>query len=256
MKLKLQDKVAIVTGAASGMGKAIAELYAKEGAKVILADYNLEGAKAVEESIAENGGTCIAVKADVSQLEDVENMVQTAIDEYGTLDILVNNAGIMDGFEPVGEITDEKWDRIFDINLKGVMRAMRKAVNYWLEQNKEGVIINTISTGGLNGAHAGAAYVASKHAVVGLTKNAGFMYAHKGIRVNGIAPGAVETNIGASITNVSQLGMERSGLTHKLSPRSGKPEEIAQVALFLASKDSSFMNGTVVVVDGGWTSAF
>src|SRR5690606_13745027 len=108
MKLKLQDKVAIETGAASGMGKAIAELYAKEGAKVILADYNLEGAKAVEESIAENGGTCIAVKADVSQLEDVENMVQTAIDEYGTLDNLVNNAGIMDGFEPVGEITDEK----------------------------------------------------------------------------------------------------------------------------------------------------
>jgi len=198
----------------------------------------------------------MAVQADVSKLEDVENMIQTAINEYGTLDILVNNAGIMDGFEPVGEITDEKWDRIFDINLKGVMRAMRKAVNYWLDNNKQGIIINTISTGGLNGAHAGAAYVASKHALVGLTKNTGFMYAQKGIRVNGIAPGAVETNIGASITNVSQLGMERSGMTHKLTPRSGKPEEIAKVALFLASDDASFVNGTVVVADAGWTSAF
>ncbi|MFO7317816.1 MAG: SDR family oxidoreductase [Bacilli bacterium] len=254
--MKLQDKVAIVTGAASGMGKAIAELYAKEGAKVIIADYNLEGAKAVSEEIAKNGGTSMAVQADVSKLEDVENMIQTAINEYGTLDILVNNAGIMDGFEPVGEITDEKWDRIFDINLKGVMRAMRKAVNYWLDNNKQGIIINTISTGGLNGAHAGAAYVASKHALVGLTKNTGFMYAQKGIRVNGIAPGAVETNIGASITNVSQLGMERSGMTHKLTPRSGKPEEIAKVALFLASDDASFVNGTVVVADAGWTSAF
>ncbi|MFC5541610.1 SDR family oxidoreductase [Ureibacillus sp. FSL W7-1570] len=254
--MKLQDKVAIVTGAASGMGKAIAELYAKEGAKVIIADYNLEGAKAVSEEIAKNGGTSMAVQADVSKLEDVENMIQTAINEYGTLDILVNNAGIMDGFEPVGEITDEKWDRIFDINLKGVMRAMRKAVNYWLDNNKQGIIINTISTGGLNGAHAGAAYVASKHALVGLTKNTGFMYAQKGIRVNGIAPGAVETNIGASITNVSQLGMERSGMTHKLTPRTGKPEEIAKVALFLASDDASFVNGTVVVADAGWTSAF
>lgn len=162
----------------------------------------------------------------------------------------------MDGIEPVGEITDEKWDRVFDINLKGVMRAMRKAINYWVDNNKQGVIINTISTGGLNGAHAGAAYVTSKHALVGLTKNTGFMYAQKGIRVNGIAPGAVETNISKSMTNKSQFGMERSGLTHKLIPRVGQPEEIAQVALFLASDEASFVNGTVVVADAGWTSAF
>ena len=162
----------------------------------------------------------------------------------------------MDGFEPVGEITDEKWDRIFAVNTKGVMWAMRKSINYWLEQEKQGVIINVISTGGLNGAHAGAAYGASKHAVVGLTKNSGFMYASKGIRINGIAPGAVETNIGSSITNVSPLGIERSSLTHKLSPRSGKPEEIATAALFLASDDASFVNGTILTVDGGWTAAF
>ncbi|HWL24443.1 MAG TPA: SDR family oxidoreductase [Ureibacillus sp.] len=254
--MKLQNKVAIVTGAASGMGKAIAELYAKEGAKVILADYNLDGAESVTSEIVANGGTAKAVKVNVTELADIENMIDTAISEFGTLDILVNNAGIMDGFEPVGEITDEKWDRIFDVNTKGVMRAMRKAVNYWLDNNKQGVVVNTISTGGLNGAHAGVAYGASKHAVVALTKNSAFMYAQKGLRINGIAPGSVATNIGASMSNISQFGMERSSVTHKVSPRVGQPEEIAAAALFLASEEASFINGTIVTVDGGWTAGF
>ncbi|WML44318.1 SDR family oxidoreductase [Neobacillus sp. PS3-40] len=253
--MKLDGKVAIITGAASGMGKAIAELYAKEGAKVILADLNFEGAKAVVEGIKNNGGLAKALQVNVAKLGDIENMIDTAVTEYGTLDILVNNAGIMDGFEPVGDISDEKWDLLFDVNTKGVMRAMRKAIPIFLEKGK-GVIINTASTGGLNGAHSGVAYGASKHAVIGLTKNTGFMYAKKGIRCNAIAPGAVETNIALSMNNINQFGMERAGLTHGLSPRSGQPEEIAQVALFLASDESSFVNGTVVVVDGGWTAAF
>lgn len=192
--MKLKDKVAVVTGAASGMGKAIAELYAKEGAKVIVADLNLEGAEAVVEGITSNVAVAKAVQVNVVKQEDIDNMIDTAINEYGTLDILVNNAGIMDGFEPVGDILDENWDLIFDINIKGVMRAMRKAIPIFLEKEK-GVIINTASTGGLNGAHAGATYGASKHAVIGLTKNTGFMYAQKGIRCNAIAPGGVETNI-------------------------------------------------------------
>jgi len=254
--MKLQDKVAVVTGAASGMGKAIAELYAKEGAKVILADYNLDGAEAVTNAIVANGGTAKAVKVNVAELADIENMIDTAINEYGKLDILVNNAGIMDGFEPVGEITDEKWDRIFEVNTKGVMRAMRKAVNYWLENNQQGVIVNTISTGGLNGAHAGVAYGASKHAVVALTKNSGFMYAQKGIRINGIAPGAVMTNIQSSMTNISEFGASRTQVVQGVIPRVGQPEEIAAAALFLASDDASFVNGTVLTVDGGWTAAF
>lgn len=253
--MKLKQKSAIVTGAASGMGAAIAELFAKEGAKVILADYNLEGAEAVAARIRENGGTAKAIRVDVAELKDVENMVETAVNEYGTLDILVNNAGIMDGFEPVADITDEKWERIFAVNTTGVMRAMRKAIPIFLEKGS-GVIINIASTGGFSGAHAGAAYVASKHAVIGLTKNTGFMYANKGIRCNAIAPGAVATNIGASIQNVNPFGMERAGMTHKLSPRSGQSEEIAQVALFLASDASSFINGAVITADGGWTAAF
>lgn len=130
---KLEGKVTIVTGAASGMGRSIAKLYAKEGAKVIVADYNMEGAEAVTAEIIDDSGTAKAVSVNVADKDQVEKMIDTAISEYGELDILVNNAGVMNVFKPVGEITDEKWGQIFDVNTKGVMRAMRKAVNYWME---------------------------------------------------------------------------------------------------------------------------
>lgn len=253
--MKLKDKVAVVTGAASGMGKEIAALYAKEGAKVIAADLNLEGAEAVVKEIEQNNGKAKAVKVNVAKQEDIDNMIDTAVNAYGTLDILVNNAGIMDGFEPAGDILDERWDLIFDVNTKGVMRAMRKALPIFLEK-EQGVIINTASTGGFNGAHAGAAYGASKHAVIGLTKNTGYMYAQKGIRCNAIAPGGVATNISSSMGNVSEFGMERTKPVQAVMPRVGQPEEIAQAALFLASEESSFVNGTVLTADGGWTAAF
>lgn len=253
---KLDGKVAVITGAASGMGKAIATLYGENGANVVVADFNFEGAEAVAAEINETGGSALAVSVNVAELSQVESMIDTAIDAFGDLNILVNNAGIMDGFEPVGEITDEKWDQIFDVNTKGVMRAMRKAINYWVHNDKEGTVVNTISTGGLNGAHAGVAYGASKHAVVALTKNTGWMYAKKGIRVNGIAPGAIETNIGSSMKDISELGMERAGATQALSPRVGQAEEVAEAALFLGSDASSFVNGTVLTVDGGWTAGF
>ncbi|PSL36248.1 NAD(P)-dependent dehydrogenase (short-subunit alcohol dehydrogenase family) [Planomicrobium soli] len=253
--MRLDGKVAVVTGAASGMGKAIAELYAAEGAKVIVADLNVEGAESVVQGITSNGGTAKAVKVNVAKQEDIDTMIDTAVSEYGTLDILVNNAGIMDGFEPVGDITDEKWDLIFDVNTKGVMRAMRKAIPIFLEKGK-GIIVNTASTGGLNGAHAGATYGASKHAVVGLTKNTGFMYAKEGIRCNAIAPGGVATNIASSMTNINQFGAGRTQVVQAVMPRVGQSEEIAQVALFLASDESSFVNGTVITADAGWTAAF
>ena len=253
---QLIDKVAIVTGSASGMGEAIAETYAKEGAKVILADFNEEGVKAVSNRLNDEGYDTLALKVDVSKKEDTDKMIDTAIETYGTLDILVNNAGIMDSFEPVGEITDEKWDHIFDVNTKGVMRAMRKAVNYWLEHDKAGNIINTISTGGLNGAHAGVAYGASKHAVVALTKNTAFMYAQKNIRVNGIAPGAVMTNISSGMGEVSEFGASRTKVTQSVIPAAGESQDIAEVALFLGSDQSKFVNGTIIVADGGWTAGF
>ncbi|AQQ52190.1 SDR family oxidoreductase [Planococcus lenghuensis] len=251
--MRLQDKVAVVTGAASGMGKEIAVLYAQEGAKVIVSDINGEGANAVADQINGAGGQATAVSANVAVEEDIRNLIDTAVNTYGTLDILVNNAGIMDSFEPAGEIEDEKWERVFAVNTTSVMRATRKVLPIFLEK-ESGVIINIASVGGLYGSRAGAAYTASKHAVVGFTKNTGFMYAQKGIRCNAIAPGGVETNIGASMGNVSEFGMGRAQVGFASNPRTGKAEEVAKVALFLASDESSFVNGTVITADAGWTA--
>lgn len=159
----------------------------------------------------------------------------------------------MNNFEPAGEIEDAKWERIFSINTMSVMRSTRKALPIFLEKNK-GIIINIASAGGLYGARAGAAYTASKHAVVGFTKNTGFMYAKEGIRCNAIAPAGVETNISSSMTSISEMRMGRTQPGLALNPRNGKSEEIAKVALFLASDDSSFVNGTVITADAGWTA--
>lgn len=253
--MRLENKVAVITGAASGMGKAIAELYAKEGAKVVVSDLNLEGAEAVVSTITSNGGEAIAIKTNVGVAEDIEAMINLAVSHFGTLDILVNNAGIMDNMAPIGDVIDEKWDVIFDINTKSVMRAIRKSIPIFLEKG-QGVIVNTVSTGGFSGAHAGVAYTASKHAVIGITKNTGFMYAQKGIRCNAIAPGAVMTNITSSIKNVDEFGASRTKVTQGAIPRVGQPEEIAKVALFLASDESSFVNGAVITADAGWTAGF
>lgn len=251
--MRLDGQVAVVTGAASGMGKAIAELYAREGAKVIVSDINAEGAELVASAIVEEGGIAKAVKTNVADLQEIEALIDTAVAEYGTVDILVNNAGIMDNFEAAGDIEDDRWERIFAINTTSVMRATRKVMPIFLEKQK-GVIINVASVGGLFGARAGATYAASKHAVIGFTKNTGFMYAQQGIRCNAIAPGGVETNISASMTNVNEFGIGRTQPGMALNPRMGKSEEIAKVALFLASDESSFVNGTVVTADAGWTA--
>lgn len=219
--MKLEGKVAIVTGAGSGMGKSIAVLYAREGAKVVVSDINESSASATVEEIKTNSGEAISVLANVAKEEDIQNLVDTAVDTYGTLDILVNNAGIMDNFVPAADVDDALWDRVFAVNTTGVMRATRKALPIFLEK-ESGVIINIASVGGLNGARAGAAYTASKHAVVGFTKNTGFMYAQKGIRCNAIAPGGVETNIAASMTNINEFGMSRAQPGLAVNPRSGK----------------------------------
>ncbi|XCA84031.1 SDR family oxidoreductase [Exiguobacterium mexicanum] len=248
--MRLSGKVAIVTGAASGMGKAIAELYAQEGAKVVVSDMNLDGAKHVAENIS---GEAFAIQTDVTSEEALQQLFDETVKTFGQVDILVNNAGIMDGMEPVGEISNERWEKIFAVNTVSVMKSMRIAVDLFTKQG-HGVIVNNISAGGLYGARAGAAYTASKHAVVGLTKNTAFMYADQNIRCNGIAPGAVATNIGSTMTNMSQAGFGRQQLGMAINPRIGQPEEIAQLALFLGSDESSFINGQVVAIDGGWTA--
>lgn len=243
---KLAGKVAVVTGAASGMGQQIAVLFAKEGAKVVVADLNLEAAQKTVALIEDEQGTALAVVANVTKQDDIESMINKATETYGTLDILVNNAGIMDNFVPAGELTDELWDKVFAINTTGVMRATRKALHIF-EEKGQGVIVNIASAGGLFGSRAGAAYTASKHAVV-------VQYANKNIRCNAIAPGAVNTNIGTTIYAPDQFGQERAMIGMGTNPRAGDASEIAKVALFLASDDASFVNGTVITADAGWTA--
>jgi len=248
--MKLQDKVAIVTGAGSGIGKAIAGLFAREGAKVVVSDIDKEKADEVVEEITFTGGNAIAVIADVTKEEDVQNLVDATVYKYGTMDILVNSAGIMDSFVPAGAVTDELWEKVFGVNVTGAMRMIRKALPIF-EAKRSGVIVNIASAGG---SRAGAAYTASKYAVVGLTKNVGFQYAKLGVRCNAVAPGSVKTNIGTTIFAPHIFGMERVMAGMNLSPRTGDPEEIAKVALFLASEDSSFVNGVVITADAGWTA--
>ncbi|WP_178021623.1 SDR family oxidoreductase [uncultured Paenibacillus sp.] len=251
--MKLNGKVAVVTGAASGMGKAIAELFAAEGAKVVVSDLNLEQAQKVVEGIEAKGGEAMGAAANVAVEEDVQRLIDGTVSRFGTVDILVNNAGIMDNFVPAADITDALWDKVFAVNTTGPMRTIRKVLPIFTEK-KAGVIVNIASAGGLFGSRAGAAYTASKHAVIGLTKNVGFQYATLGIRCNAIAPGAVETNIASTLTAVNPFGMERAQVGMGINPGLGKPEDIAKVALFLASDESSFVNGTTITADAGWTA--
>lgn len=250
--MKLKDRVAIITGAGSGIGEASAKLYAREGAQVVAADINGETLERIVGEIKAAGGTAVGVIADVSKKEDAQKMVDTAVKEFGRLDVLFNNAGIMDNFVPVAELTDELWNRIITVNTTGPFLACRAALQVMLKQGK-GVIINNASVGGLYGVRGGAAYVASKHALVGLTKNIGAVYNDQGIRCVAIAPGGVKTNIAFTIDNPNELGAGKLAQGCGPAPM-GEPEEIAALALFLASDDASFINGTVIVADGGWTA--
>ena len=252
---KLENKVAIVTGAGAGMGKAIATLFAAEGSKVIATDISQPRLDELKKIISETGGEVTTLLANMAMEEDIERMIKLATDTYGTLDILVNNAGIMDNFEPVGELGNATWEKVMKINVEGPLKAMRGAVKLFLAKGN-GVIINICSIGGIKGGAAGAAYTASKHALVGLTRSTGYMYSKSGIRCNGIAPGAVNTSIGETIdmTKITPLVNDRIITGMALNPRTGEPLEIANAALFLASDDASFMNGHILVVDGGWSA--
>ncbi|WP_071131847.1 SDR family oxidoreductase [Enterococcus timonensis] len=250
--MKLRDQVAIVTGSSSGIGKEITRLFLQEGAKVMAADLNEEGCLRLQDEVGEElAKNLLFLATDVSKKEQVEQLIAKTTEKFGQLDILVNNAGVMDDMVPVGDLTDELWEKVMRINVDGVMYACRLAIP--LMENRNGKIINISSVGGLFGNKAGAAHTASKHAVIGLSKNIGFMYARSGLRCNVIAPGATQTNIQETMKNVHEFGVGRTKTDAASVPRVGEAKEVANVALFLASDDSSMINGSVIVADAGWT---
>jgi len=249
---KLDNRVAIVTGVSSGMGKEIARLFAQEGASVVAIARRKEMLQGVIDEITAKGGKAMAVTGDVTHEEDIRNAVETAVQQYGRLDIVVNNAGIMDKMDPVAEMDDKTWNSVLDVNLTGPMRLFRAAIPEML-RNGRGTFVTIASVGGLFGGRAGTAYTASKHGVIGLARNVAYMYARKGIRSNVIAPGQVNTGIAGGIQfNQEGARICMGGLG--ISPRAGEPGEIARVALFLASDDADFVNGAIVVADAGWTA--
>ena len=248
--MRFEGKSVVVTGASSGMGYEIAKQFAAEGATVIAVARRKERLEQLAAEAADFAGKILPYTGDISAKEVNEGMIEYAVAECGKLDVLVNNAGIMDEFKPINEVSDEQWERVIAVNLTGPMYAMRKAVEVMLAAGK-GNILNIASIGGLNGCRAGAAYTASKHAMVGLTQNTAFMYADKGIRCNVICPGGVETEVMNSQNNISQAGIARVMAGLDTSIPSGKVEDIATAALYVASDDAKFMNGSVIVIDGG-----
>lgn len=253
--MRLQGKVAVITGAGSGMGLAMATLFANEGAKVVAGDWNAERLDAAIAGIQERGGTIIGTQGNIADQATAEQLVDLAITTYGRLDVLCNNAGVMDYMQGVGELSDEIWRRVLSINLDGPMFTSRRAIQHMLTHGG-GSIINIASTAGIHGGAAGAAYTASKHALVGLTRNTAWMYAQRGIRCNAICPGATKTNIGESMPSdrLDAAGAARAGAFAALAPAYLDPGDIAVLALFLASDESRNINGAIIPADAGWAT--
>jgi NAD(P)-dependent dehydrogenase (short-subunit alcohol dehydrogenase family) len=251
--MRLQGKVVIITGAASGMGLAMAKRFTQEGAAVVAGDWHEARLNAAIDEIKAAGGEITGCQGDISQQDAAECLVTKAISTYGKLDVLVNNAGVMDHFDGVADLTNEMWRRVMGINLDGPMFTMRATIPHMIA-NGGGHIVNIASTAGISGGAAGAAYTASKHALVGLTKSTAWLYAPQGIRCNAIAPGGTKTNIGESMNQVqlNPTGFARTGQFSALIPMFLEASDIATLALFLASDEGHFLNGAIIPADGGW----
>lgn len=252
--MKLSGKVAVVTGASSGMGRTIVELFVKEGCNVVAVARRKERLEELALSLKDAPGQVYVFPGDISSRQTNEQMLDTALNIFGRLDILVNNAGIMDDMSPIGDVTDEKFEQLMKVNVYGPMVAMRKAVTLFKSQGIPGNIINVASVGGMRTC-AGAVYCASKAAIISMTKNTAFMYMPDGIRCNAIAPGGIVTEIAGSMGKPNMSGYERVQKVLACAPKPGNTEDIAQAALFLASEDSSYINGIILPVDGGWTAS-
>jgi 3-oxoacyl-[acyl-carrier protein] reductase len=247
--MRLQGKVAMVTGAASGIGRAIAVLLAREGARVAAIDIDREKGIETCSLISDQGGEAVFFRADVSVAEQVSTAVKSTVEKFGQIDVLVNNAAYLDGFQAVGETEEADWDRSIAVTLKGAFLFSKFALPHLITSGS-GSIINIASVGALVGFANYCSYITAKGGVIQLTKSLAIDYGKYGVRANAICPGAIDTPI-------SPKGKDEAAYSSQIQMsvlnRTGQPEEIASVALFLASSESSFMTGASLVVDGGWT---
>ncbi|WP_020652464.1 SDR family oxidoreductase [Massilia niastensis] len=245
-------KVVLVTGAASGIGRAIALAFGRSGASVVVADTSIEGGHATAAMIVESGGKALFVQSNVTRAADVEALVEKTVNYYGRLDYAVNNAAVEEEGQPLADAEDDQFDRIMGVNVKGVWLCMKYQLRQMLKQGS-GAIVNMASVSGLVAAPNRAIYGASKHAVVGLTKSAAAEYARDGIRVNALCPSAVRTPMLARMVE-RDPGTEKRLESAQPMGRVAEPVEIANAALWLCSDQASYVNGHELVVDGGFTA--
>ena len=248
----LENKIALVTGGASGIGRATALALIGEGARVAICDLNEDAGMTVVDETAALGGEAMFSTMDVASVESVNASIDEVIARYGRLDCAFNNAGVAGDDRFIADTTDEEWDKIIGINLTGVWSCLRREIQE-MQPRSGGSIVNTASVAGLVGWRGGAAYSATKHAVVGLTRSAALEYARHGIRVNAVCPGVIDTPMAAG------LQQDTSGLRERLlrkhpQGRFGQAEEIAEAVVWLFSNKSSFTNGHTLTIDGGYTA--
>ena len=249
---RLAGKIAVVTGGSSGIGRATAQIFAREGAKVVVADVGVEGGAETVRLINDSGGEATFVQTDVAQPADVEAMVKKTVETYGRLDCAFNNAGIEGVVQPTVGYDEADWDRVISINLTGVWLCMKYELQQMLTQGG-GAIVNTASIAGLVGLPGFSAYVAAKHGVNGLTKTAALEYAKSGIRVNAVCPGAIRTPMferGAR----DNPGIEEQVVAAEPIGRMAEPAEVGEAVVWLCSDAASFVTGQPMAVDGGWVA--